>query len=296
MSDQSPTMPVVMRGDYSLVSLIIPAYNAGRYLNETISSVLAQTYHAIEVIIIDDGSTDDTATVLAQYKNKPRVRVIRQENKGVAAARNTALRVAKGEFIALLDADDIFLPNKIERQVAYLKSHPACDVCYCNILHFYDGEPEKTFQLQQNYYSGVEVLPHLVRSFFINPLSVVMRRSAVDRIGFFDERYRGPEDFDFFLRLAYAGAGFDHLPEVLAKYRMRRDSLSYNPRAEIYRKKMGLQIVKELTARMTPAEQKKYDTAGAIHAWHMRVWYAEAEGFLPPLRWFRQWRQRRRLI
>jgi len=278
-----------------LVSVIIPAYNVAAYLPATIGSVLAQTYPSVEIVVVDDGSTDDTADVLAPYAQERKIIFLRQANAGVAAARNAALRVAKGEFVALLDADDLFMPKKIERQVAYLMAHPACDVSCCDIFHFFDGEPEKLFRFGGVDYSGDDVFPNLLRRSFINPLTVVMRRSAVDRIGFFNERYHGTEDYDFFLRLAYAGARFEHLAETLGKYRMRRDGLSYKPASEIYRKKTNLEIVAAIVGRMSPAERKQYRTASILFRHRIRLWYAELAGYFPPLVWLHRRIQKKRL-
>src|SRR3989344_3204500 len=106
-----------------IVSVIIPAYNAGHYLGEAIESALAQTYPAVEIIVVDDDSTDNTQEIAHWYSAERNIIYIHQENKGLSAARNAGIHAAQGEYIALLDSDDIFLPSKIERQVAYLESH-----------------------------------------------------------------------------------------------------------------------------------------------------------------------------
>ncbi len=278
-----------------LVSIVIPAYNAAAYVREAVDSALAQTYAEKEVIVVDDGSTDGTAEVLASYRDAGAIVYVRQENKGLSAARNTGIRAAKGEFIALLDADDIFLPDKIGRQVAYLLAHPECGVCYCDIYHFYEEEPEKMRKLDYRYYSGDEVFPNLLRMNFINPLSVVLRKSEIDRVGVFNESYRRSEDWEYWMRLVRHGVRFEHLPEILAKYRMRKASMSYDWRSEIHRKRMTLQIMEAVNADMTPAERKKYKMPSIVRMNRGKLWYAYAGTYFPLLQWLPRWRQKNHL-
>src|SRR5512143_4014499 len=105
-----------------LVSVVMPVYNGARYLRQALESALNQTYRPLEIIVVDDGSTDETSAILAEFGS--RIRAIRQKNPGSAAARNAALQAAHGEIIAFLDADDLWLPQKLEVQVAYLRAHP----------------------------------------------------------------------------------------------------------------------------------------------------------------------------
>jgi glycosyltransferase involved in cell wall biosynthesis len=113
------------------VSLIIPTYNYARCLHEAIESALAQTHPRVEIIVVDDGSTDDTPTVLAKYHG--RITGLRQTNRGLAAARNTGLRVAGGDYVAFLDADDVMASNKLAEQAAVLDSDPKIGWTYCDI-------------------------------------------------------------------------------------------------------------------------------------------------------------------
>ena len=114
------------------ISVVIPAYNHGRFLREAIDSVLAQTYAPLEIIVVDDGSTDDTEQIVRSYGD--RVRYIRQQNAGVGAARNNGIANARGEYVAFLDSDDLWLPEKLAVQVEYMRRHPECAACavpYC---------------------------------------------------------------------------------------------------------------------------------------------------------------------
>src|SRR6266568_3256879 len=173
-----------------LVSIIIPSYNAAPYIKEAVDSTLKQTYKKIEVIVIDDGSTDETKTVLGPYIKKGKIIYEWQENQGLASARNTGIKKSKGEYIALLDADDIFLPEKIARQAAYLSEHQECDICYCNLYHFWDESPDRLLKLNYSYFSEGEVLPNLVKKDFIAPLTMMIRRSVFERFGLFDPNFR----------------------------------------------------------------------------------------------------------
>ncbi len=278
-----------------LTSIIIPAYNAGKYVGEAVESALAQTYPNIEIVVIDDGSTDDTSAVLRPYAERGAIVYVRQENRGLSGARNAGIRRARGEFIALLDSDDIFLPRKIERQVADLAAHPECGVSYCRAVHFYDGDPGRTFDIAYRYYSGGEVFPHLLRMNFINPLTVVLRRSAIERAGLFDESYRRSEDWEYWVRLAYAGIEFRYLPEALGRYRMRHDSLSYGWSSEVQRKETVVRIFESLNARMSPAERSRWGMRWILLRHRMKLWYAKAATWAPPLKWIQLWMQKRRL-
>lgn len=278
-----------------LVSIVIPAYNAEAYVREAVDSALAQTYPNKEVIVVDDGSTDGTGAVLQSYIDKKAIVYVRQDNKGLSSARNTGMRNARGEYIALLDSDDLFLPDKIARQVADLKAHPADDVSYCDVIHFYEEEPERALTLNYVYYSGEEVFPRLLVKNFINPLTVILRRSAIDRIGMFDEKYRRSEDWEYWIRLAYGGVRFRHLPESLARYRMRKGSLSYGWDSEVQRKRTEVSIFVRLAGIMSAEERKKYGMDKVILGHRGKLWYAEIAQYFPPLKWAHQWIQKRRL-
>jgi glycosyltransferase involved in cell wall biosynthesis len=260
-----------------------------------VDSALGQTYTKKEVIVVDDGSTDDIAEILQPYVREQKIIYIHQENKGLPAARNTGIKASHGEFIALLDSDDIFLPNKIERQVAYLRQHPDCGVCYCDMYQFYEEEPERLLKLDYTYYSGDDVFPNLLRMNFIGPLTVVLRKSEIDRVGLFDETYRRSEDWEYWVRLAQHGVRFEHLPEMLAKYRMRRMSASHDWKSEIQRKATTLQIIEAANAAMTSEERRRYGMTAILRMHRGKLWYAYAGTYFPPLRWLLTWRQKNRL-
>jgi glycosyltransferase involved in cell wall biosynthesis len=193
-----------------LVSIIIPTYNRAQLLPAAIESVLGQGYPNTEVIIVDDGSTDDTQEVLGRFGN--RINVVTQENKGAAAARNIGIRSSKGEIVAFLDSDDLWLPTKLERQVALLeKAGHAVPCCLSNIeLAYSEGRVGSSFDLsliKPSIEEGlwINVLEVLATRFILFNQAVAIRREALERVGGYNENYLIMEDHDLALRLALLG-------------------------------------------------------------------------------------------
>jgi len=183
-----------------IVSVIIPAYNAAKFLAETLESALGQTLSDIEVIVVDDGSKDQTAQVAQSF---PAVRYVHQQNAGVSAARNTGAAHAKGEFLAFLDSDDLWHPDKLRQQVEALRQHP--DSVFCRTEAASDPTRQAEIQRGQRA-SGAphELIPDFHTSFLVPYLTtstVMVRRSAFEAAGGFDTRLRIAEDVDFYLRV-----------------------------------------------------------------------------------------------
>jgi glycosyltransferase involved in cell wall biosynthesis len=201
-----------------LVTVIIPAYNASAFLSDAVASVLGQTHRDVEVIVVDDGSTDDTAAVLAQWQARDaRVRAVHQHNGGLAAARNAGLNVACGQYVAFLDADDVIHPEKLERQVAYLEAHPGTDLVYSD----YRTSDAELRPLTDEVI-GVKRMPLREAYIYTNVFPIMaplVRRSLVERVGGFDERLRACEDWDYWVRCERVGT-FGYLPGQYATYRM----------------------------------------------------------------------------
>jgi teichuronic acid biosynthesis glycosyltransferase TuaG len=214
------------------VSVVMPAYNAGRYVTESVRSVQAQSYAGWELIIVDDGSTDDTAEVaVGLAASDSRVRYVRRENGGQAAARNTGLREARGDVVAFLDSDDLWLPGKLERQLEVLDETGA-DLVYCDgYIFFEDGSPERAgfFAVVPGAADGPTMLKLLYAYNRIATLSVLVRRQALDRVGPFDEsrRIQNCEDYELWLRMARAGCSFYGMPDRLMRYRRHSASTTY---------------------------------------------------------------------
>lgn len=204
-----------MRG--SLVSCIVPVFNGEQFLGEALDSILAQTHPSLEIIAVDDGSTDGTAAVLAAYAD--RVRSIRQENAGGAAARNRGLDEARGEFIAFLDADDIWHPHKLALQLGQLNARPALDVSLTHIQNFWMPELASEEAAFRDHRRG-QPLPGYT------PVTMLARRHMFERVGRFDARLRQAGSMDWFLRAFEAGAVIQVLPEVLVYRRLHASNIS----------------------------------------------------------------------
>jgi glycosyltransferase involved in cell wall biosynthesis len=207
------------------VSVIIPAYNMARYVGETISSAQAQSFTDHEIIVINDGSTDETEQALEPFRDQ--IVYVRQKNRGLSAARNTGLRLARGAYVALLDADDLLLPAYLEKMVGLMESASAPDVVWPNAILF--GQPHWEGKLFQDIYPAshpvtVERLLAKECNIFV---SAIFHRRLIAEVGMFDEEIRwGGEDFDLWLRMVRRGYRFDFTTEPLVRYRKRSDSLS----------------------------------------------------------------------
>lgn len=239
-----------------LVSIITPAYNAGIYLGDTIRSVLAQTYSNFEHIIIDDGSTDNTEEVAKSFSD-PRVKYIQQKNSGQSTARNLGITNAKGKYIAFLDADDFFLPEKLSSQVNYLEAHPDCDFCYCKIYHFFHNDPEKTYYFEMAQPSGY-LFEKLLVANFINPLSVVVRKSVLDQYGGFGPEYRWADEQYLWLKLAYHKVSFCYLDKPLGYCRLHPESFTNRPQYLQKSQEDYLRILELMKTWMSKSESDSY--------------------------------------
>ena len=200
-----------------LVSVIIPTYNRADYIAETIESVLGQTYDNIEIIVIDDGSTDNTAEIVRGFGRK--VRYVWQENSERGASRNHGLRLAKGEFIAFLDSDDLWLPEKAAEAVDYLKAHPAVGLVCTDAMQI-DEKGRETRRIRARGHCG-QVTDKLLQNNFVIMPTHLARTSVVKRIGGFREERElsGSEDWEMWVRLSLV-AELAYLPKVTAKYRV----------------------------------------------------------------------------
>ncbi len=212
----------------NLVSVIMPAYNAGHFIQAAIDSVLLQSWLRWELIVVDDGSTDTTHAVLENISDS-RVVKIHQENRGVAAARNAALDVATGEFIGFLDADDLYMPNALEDMVGFLADHPAIDVVYCDGL-MCDADNEAIMRLSDvrpGLYTGW-ILDHVVLSASVItvPVCTLSRHTAIKEGGVrFDTRLATSEDWDFWIQLARY-AQFAYLDSLTCMYRIHETNIT----------------------------------------------------------------------
>jgi glycosyltransferase involved in cell wall biosynthesis len=201
------------------VSVIIPTYECERYISLAIDSVLAQTFKDYEIIIIDDGSTDNTQNELKKYSMMNNIKIIRQSNQGPSAARNCGIKMSSGKFIAFLDADDIWLPKKLEMQITFLRNNPLVHLVYCNAYIFKENFTWGKTHFNFSHPASGKVLNQLFLLNFIPLLTVVIRRSILNTVGLFDETVIASEDYDLWLRICQTTT-IAFINEPLAKYRV----------------------------------------------------------------------------
>jgi glycosyltransferase involved in cell wall biosynthesis len=206
-----------------LVSVIVPAYNAERFLGEAVESVLRQTWHEIEVIIVDDGSSDGTAALAERLAaSDPRVRVIHQENGGLSSARNAGLAASRGEYVSFLDADDVLLPDKIGKQLAFLTQFASCDLVYSD--HYVGDSAATPTLLVSKRPPPLRAAELLVFRNWFAPFSPLLRAELARRVGGFDESLTASEDWDFWIRASRCGA-LSYLPGPVGVYRMHAEQM-----------------------------------------------------------------------
>lgn len=205
-----------------LVSAVIPAFNAGRFLSAAIESVLAQTIPDIEAIVVDDGSTDDTAAVARRYGS--RVSYLRQENAGVAAARNLGISVSRAELVAFLDSDDTWMPHKIQTQLGVLQAQPARRACHSAFLVANVGLKPIRLHRSSRRGSLLEDLL-LVGNVVGSPTTVICARTLLQQVGGFDSGLSQCADWDMWIRLSML-TDFAYVGDPLATYRQHSTSMS----------------------------------------------------------------------
>ncbi len=219
------------------VSIVMPAYNVSTFIAEAIRSVLAQTFTDFELIIVDDGSTDDTNLICKRFED-PRIRLVSQKNRGLAGARNTGIRIAKGEYVAFLDADDKWHPKKLQEHVAHLDARPLVGVSY-SASQFMDESGALMPLYQTPKVSNVRSEDVLCRNPVGNGSAPVIRRSALQDIESFDDRYGQPEavyfdpdfkqseDIECWVRIAAQTRWrFEGIDKPLTQYRLNSGGLS----------------------------------------------------------------------
>jgi glycosyltransferase involved in cell wall biosynthesis len=208
-----------------LVSIIIPSYNHAQYVGAAIQSVLDQTYDSVEIIVVDDGSTDNTRQVVGEFGEA--VRYIWQENQGLSAARNTGICAASGAFIGVLDADDLYDPEFVATSTAVLRVDPDAAAVYC-AYQYVDKDNAPLPQQASRTVPPEQLHEALLGGNFLVPLCLLVRKCAYEQAGLFDKTFQGCADWDMWLRLAqkYKIVGIDR---PLVRYRTLPNSMSSDP-------------------------------------------------------------------
>ncbi len=206
----------------AIVSVIIPAYNQGHYLREAIQSVLNQTYHDFDILVVDDGSTDNTSEIAHTFDD-PRISYLYQDNRGLSGARNTGIRYSSGKYLTFLDSDDLFLPDKLNLLTDELENHPEIGFVAGQAIPI-DESGHRTGRIFDT------ALPeNPVKLLLGNPLhvgSVMLKRSWQEQVGFFDENLRSYEDWDMWLRLGLAGCKMGWVAQPVSLYRFHSHQMT----------------------------------------------------------------------
>jgi glycosyltransferase involved in cell wall biosynthesis len=241
------------------VSVIMPVFNTEKYVKNSIYSVLSQTYDDFELIIIDDGSTDCSYRLCSQIKD-PRIKLIRQSNKGLPIARNAGVEASKGEYIAFLDSDDVWVPQKLERHVSHLEASPEVGISFCYSAFINEsGAPTGLFQIQPC--RGISPKRLFISNLVGNGSSAVVRKAVFFSLVKadpstcpgrpFDEELHHAEDYELWNRIALLTPWkIEGIPEVLTLYRLRESSLSCN--TEVHEKfhELALQKIRRYSPRL----------------------------------------------
>jgi len=237
--------PPTIRADTPpLVSVIIPAYNAAKYIGEALNSVFEQTFRCHESIVINDGSPDTVELERELQGYRANIRYIKQANRGAAAARNAGLLSARGEYVAFLDADDRWLPNFLEEQIEFLRLNDADFVFSDALLCGETPLAGRTFMELEPPRSAVTPESLLAVDVAVLTSAVLARKQPILEVGLFDETIKRGHDFELWFRLAKAGIRFAYNPKVLAEYRVVASGLSGNALSQLCRTLSVLEAVK----------------------------------------------------
>lgn len=225
-----------------LVSVVVATYNMARYLSNAVNSVLNQTYKHLEVVIVDDGSTDETRDVIAKLRKDTRVHAHMQENRGQAAAKNRGIELSRGEFVAFLDADDEWVSRKLELQLPLFEKARAVGVVYSD-FEYMDADGKSFGRPELRMHRGRISSQLLIENFVCFPTTVV-RREYLHKVGAFVERYVMGIDYDLWLRMS-ATYEFDFVAESTVRYRVWPGQMSKNHRKRF---EAGIEIMRDFLA------------------------------------------------
>lgn len=238
------------------ISVVIPCYNAAAFVAETIRSALGQTLAPLEVIVVDDGSSDDSAAVAAACG--PAVKVIRQANTGAAGARNTGVRVAAGNWIAFLDADDLWVRDRLEKLACLAATADPDIVCLFNDLDYVAPDGSRSHRPTPTHLLDGDAHVNLICDWLVNPSALLVRAAAARAVPF-PEGVRHVEDQQFVMLLNRRGR-FVHVPEALTGYRRRAGQLTADPRHVLIATRFNTEFVRKHSEWYTPADETRVRT------------------------------------
>ncbi|MCE5199500.1 MAG: glycosyltransferase family A protein [Armatimonadota bacterium] len=214
--------------DNPLVTVIVPAYNGEQYIEDTLKSAATQLYDNIEVIVIDDGSTDATAQCVKPFLSDSRFRYIYQANAGVSVARNTGILAGSGEWVAMLDSDDLWMPDKLQRQVDLIASNSDVSLVFANGIEFNEHGDIGPFYRDRRKFPDGDIFCRLLDRNCLWTSSVMVRRQDLLDIGMFNAKSTADEDYDVWIRILQRGGLTCGVWEPVVRYRIRIDSSSCN--------------------------------------------------------------------
>jgi glycosyltransferase involved in cell wall biosynthesis len=259
-----------------LVSVVVPCHNQGRYLEEALQSVFSQTYPHIEIVVVDDGSDDATASIARGFDD--RIRFMRQQNRGASAARNLGLSVCSGAYVQFLDADDKLEPNKILRQVEFLEHNRDTGIVYSDVRYFSDSDPDERtlgpYVLEEGkpwtpmlWAAPGTMLEKLIRRNVLAINSALMRRDAAATVGPWNESLCAVEDWEYWIRCAAAGIKFTYQdwPGTLSLVRLHPASTS----TDLARVELGIHQMRAHLSRTL--DDPKIRATIRSHLWRSRL-------------------------
>lgn len=255
--------------DKPLISIIIPSFNCAEYLPKAIDSVLNQTYQDFEIIIVDDGSTDNTKDILKSYIEKGKIIYIYQENKGLPASRNTGIKSAKGKYIAILDGDDELVPEALEECLSAIENNNA-EWCISNLLRVEDNKSEvKVSKVPRDNY-----FVNILKDDFIR-MAPFFKKDALFEIGFYDEILRIREDWDLNIRLIKSGQEFVYINKPLYVYKIRKKSLIKDNRTNVLY--FTIKLLQKHHKKLADAGDKEVAKIYSEHMWNLaRIYFYES--------------------
>jgi glycosyltransferase involved in cell wall biosynthesis len=247
---------------HPLISVVVPVWNAASFIEQTVKSVLQQTFTDFELIVVNDGSSDTEELEAALLPYRPSLTYLSEPHRGAAAARNAALRIARGRYVAFLDADDSWLPNYLDRQMAFLREHPDVDLVYADARLTGDSPlAGRTFMQTAPSRGPVTLKSLLSLRCHVIASGVVVRRSIVADVGMFDETIARGHDFDLWVRIARRGARLAYHREVLLSRRIHASNLSGDAVAECER---ALAALRRIERSMVLAQDEREALTASI--------------------------------
>jgi glycosyltransferase involved in cell wall biosynthesis len=282
--EQSSAADALGYRDAPTVSVCMPVYNCERYVAEAVESVLAQTFRDFDFLIIDDGSTDGSLRILERYAAlDPRIRLISRLNQGLVASLNELVNLAKGEFLARMDADDIAMPERFEKQVDYLRTHPECAVVGSRVWDTdADGDPVAEYPTLSDH-EEIDAFHFQMKGPALIHPSIMMRRAAVLAIGGY-RNFVLSEEVDLYLRLAERWR-LARVPDYLLKYRIHTANYSRSPQTREWSYRVNSEILTEAYQRRNlpvtlppPEALPVVPTPPAVELFRLRGWWSLLSG------------------